>query len=349
MTITALSPKLWPRTRIGARKSLWAIRPAFYICLVSAAVTASYAYWLRTSSIFACQATLYNSDRYIAYCNAASYADYEHGAFWFSLEPSALTFSRNADVLFLGNSHSQFAFSTTATGDWFSAASARYYLLGFANYEGGSFAEKLLRQIRPKARVYVINVDDFFKRWESPPATEVMHDPKARTRYETKQRWQRVHEVVCKTLPSLCSHQYAYYRSRGTGGYELYTGKKARPFTPVSYDLVTSEDVVTRSTAIAVDFLSHLPVQKKCVILTTIPTVETKIANAKAIAAALGEDLVVPEVQGLLTFDGSHLDRGSAERWSQAFFQTAGSKIRSCLQDQEAVPSFGSSPQSIAH
>jgi hypothetical protein len=58
--------------------------------------------------------------------------DYEHGAFEFNLEPTAQNFAKNVDVLFLGNSRLQVAFSTVATTNWFSAASARYYLLGFS-------------------------------------------------------------------------------------------------------------------------------------------------------------------------------------------------------------------------
>jgi hypothetical protein len=59
--------------------------------------------------------------------------------------------------------------------------------------------------------------------------------------------------------------------------------------------------------------------------------VETQTKAASAIAAALGLELIAPELEGLQTFDGSHLDPPSAERWSRAFFQAAGPKIRQCL------------------
>ena len=98
---------------------------------------------------FPAPANGYSADRYIAYCAGANYGDYEHGAFWFDLEPPALDFASKADVLFLGNSRMQNAFSTTATADWFSAASARYYLMGFSYDENVSFAEALLRQNAP--------------------------------------------------------------------------------------------------------------------------------------------------------------------------------------------------------
>ena len=346
MTITALNPQVWSKSWIRGWKFAFAIRPAVYICLMLAVVIASYAHWIGTRTIFACEAKLYSSDRYVAYCNASGYGDYEHGAFWFDLEPSAQNFARNADVLFLGSSRTQFAFSTTTTADWFSSASARYYLFGFLDYEGLTFAEQVLRQVKPKARVYVIDVEggDFFRQWESPMAQAVLHDPAERMVYERKRLWQRVHESICKAVPIFCGHQYAFFRSRATGAYDLEIGHYRPTNAPVSYDPVVTEDVVKRNTAVATEFLSHLRVQKECVILTTIPMVETKIGNAKAIASALGEDLVMPEIQGLLTFDGTHMEKKSAERWSSAFFQAAGPKIRSCLEGQQALPPKGDSP-----
>jgi len=309
-------------------------RPAIYIGVILAAVLATYAYKFRAETIFACTASLYSSDRYLAYCNVASYADYEHGAFQFGLEPSAVDFTKKAEVLFLGNSRLQVAFSTAATSDWFSAASARYYLLGFGYFENVVFVEGILCRIQPHAKVYVINVDDFFAQWETPPAKTVLHDPEAQNRYETKRLWQRIHEPVCKRFPALCGNSLVVFRSRETGAYTRRAIKQQ--ITPVSYDQLVDPDVVKSHTASAIDFLSHLPVDRKCVIFTMVPTVGTKTGNVNAIAAALGDDLITPDIPaGLQTFDGSHLDQASAERWSQAFFETAGTRIRSCLTEQQ--------------
>ena len=87
-------------------------------------------YQLRTDNIFACPASGYTSDRYLSNCGT-SYGDYEHGAFWFDLEPAAEMSAASADVLFLGDSRMLLAFSTAATTKWFSSASASFYLLGF--------------------------------------------------------------------------------------------------------------------------------------------------------------------------------------------------------------------------
>lgn len=312
-------------------KRLFASRMTVYICIILAAVLAASLFKLRTQTIFACQATLYSSDRYIAYCDAKGYGDYEHGAFALGLEPEALQSARNAEVLFLGNSHLQIAFSTVAAADWFSAASVRYYLMGFTYYENMVFAKALLQKIRPTARVYVINVDDFFRQWETPPAKEVLDSPDARARYEEKRLWQRVHERICGPAPMLCGNDLVYYRSRGTGAYTKRSGSS--DIVPVSYDPAIDEDVVRSDTTDAVRFLAQLPVKRDCVILTLTPTAGTKIRDVEAVAKALDMDLVSPDLPGLKTFDGSHLDGPSAQRWSQAFFQAAGPRILSCLKE----------------
>jgi hypothetical protein len=312
---------------------LFVARPAIYGCVILAAACIALGYQIQTQTIFSCSANGYSADRYLAYCQGTSYGDYEHGAFQFDLEPAARDFARNADVLFLGNSRLQFALSTAATVDWFSAASTRYYLMGFLYEENAVFAEELLRTIRPRARVLVINVDDFFSRSESAPVKTIFHDPEARHKYEGKRFWQRIHEPICKAFAALCRNKLAVFRSRETGGYYA-TGAAQLKAAPVSYDQIISQNVVDSNIATAINFLSQFA-QDKCVILTMAPFVDSKIGNANAIAMGAGAKLVIPGfLDGLQTYDGSHLDRPSAERWSKAFFLAAGSKIRSCLEEQ---------------
>ena len=138
------------------------IRPILYSAIVIASLPATYIYKLRTEGIFACTAAGYPVDGYLGYCGASAYGDYDHGALWFNLEPEATRAAANADVLFLGNSRMQFGLSTAATDNWFAAEGAQHYLLGFSHLENETFTRPLLAKLRPRARVYVINVDRFF-------------------------------------------------------------------------------------------------------------------------------------------------------------------------------------------
>ena len=333
MERTALDLPLAPQALAKPRERLFASHLTLYICVVLVAALASYAVWARTRSIFSCSANGYSADRYIAYCAGANYGDYEHGAFWFDLE-HALDFASKADVLFLGTSRMEKAFSTDATADWFSAASARYYLMGFSYGEHVSFAEALLGKMHPQASVYVIDVQDFFDPILTPPAQTVLYDPKAPTRYEGKQFWQGVQQRVCTTFPILCGSKGVTFRSRETGVYDMEGAP--RDIVPVSFDNVVSRDVVDRDTATAIDFLKRFT-HGKCVILTMVPRDGTKVGDANAIAAALGMKLVTPDVpEELQMMDGHHLDGPSAERWSQAFFKAAGPEIQSCIEKHSA-------------
>jgi hypothetical protein len=308
-------------------------RPAIYIAMVVVVALGTYARQLIKDSIYACPASGYASDRYLAYCQADHYGDYEHGAFWFALEPNVYESIAGAQVLFMGNSRLQWGFSNTTTADWFASSSARYYLLGFSYYETYPFEEALLRKVEPKAQVYVINLDGFFQPAESVPARFVMHDGEALSRYEGKRRWQAAHETVCRRVAALCGNEYAVYRSRQTGTWYPLGGRFNNE--PVSDDPNVDAGYVQQQVAAARGFLGRLPVSRECVILTMVPTFKTKRAAAEAIASELGLSLVAPTLDGLLTFDGSHLERASAERWSNAFLHAAGPQIRKCL-DQSA-------------
>ena len=321
-------------------------QPTIYIMILLSAFIASSVYHFRVDDIFACPASGYTSDRYLAHCDAANYGDYEHGAYWFGLEPAAEKSAARADVLFLGDSRVQFAFSTPATAQWFSSASIRYHLLGFVAFENSIFARALLQRLKPTAKVYIIPVADFFQQSEAPEAKVIMQDDAARSRYAVKRRWQFVHESFCMRLATICGHAFAVFRSRQTGMW--YTSPLSMYKShgrPVSYDEQIDERKIDEAIAVGRIFLSELPVKPECVILTVVPTVGTKLGAANAIASGLGKMLVVPQnLDGLQTFDGTHLDHASAERWSEAFFKTAGPQIQKCLEVTHLSGNAAASP-----
>jgi hypothetical protein len=309
-------------------------RQSAYIVIVVSVMIVSCMIGLRRDSLFSCQASGYGRDRYLAYCQATHYGDYDHGALWFGLEPGARGAAANADVIFLGNSRMQFAFSTEAVSDWFSALSIPYYLMGFSHNGNYKFEWPLLQAISPQAKAYVVNLDLFFEQTESPPAKSVMQDAAAKGRYEQKRRWQALHRLLCTHLPALCGDEIAFFRSRATGAW-VVTGGGLKG-GPVAYEPVIDPTILSSYSDSGNTFLSHLSVDRGCVILTMVPTAKTGIRTAQAIATALGTTLIAPELDDLHTFDGSHLDRKSAQRWSAAFIEAAGPRIQQCLDSHDS-------------
>ena len=333
---------------VDTSKAIFAIRPTLFVVVVLSVVfvTTTYKFW--SHSILSCNPTGYDSDHYLSYCQAEGYGDYEHGAFWFNLEPPAQDQARKANVLFVGDSRLQFAFSTKATSDWFASASSSYYLMGFVAWENYLFAGELIRKLSPQAKVYIINLDTFFERSESQPAKIVLHDESARDRHEAKRRWQVLHQSICKTFSIICGHNYDFFRSRLTGAYTArgLDRLKYKP-APASYDQAIDQTVVKGYTETGRGFLPQLPVRPECIIFTIVPTVGTHVRTANDIAVNLGINFVAPELDGLETFDGSagggHLALPSAERWSKAFLAAAGPQILRCVEDQP-TPSASTSP-----
>jgi hypothetical protein len=315
----------------GVGSFVLAARSGLYTLLVLAVALGAGAYSLRKYGIFGCQASGYSSDGYLGYCGATSYGDYDHGAIWFGLEPTARTAAANAQVLFIGNSRTQFAFSSKATADWFSSLSESYYLLGFSHFENYTFEAPLLRSLHARAKVYVVNIDSFFDGSETGPGKTVMRDQSAKTRYEEKRQWQRIHKGICTNFKAACGSDIAIFRSRPTGAWRVTDWR----FTsgPVSYDDDIDQSKLVAYTALGSQFLPSLSADHGCTILTIVPTVNTGIGTAKAIAGALGFNLVAPRLVGLVTFDQVHLDPESAQRWSAAFFEEAGPHIQKCLSE----------------
>jgi hypothetical protein len=304
-------------------------RTGLYLCLILLGAFAAGYYRLRTDTLFGCQAGGYSAENFLAYCQVDGYGDYDHGAFWFKLEPDAARAVAQAQVLFVGNSRLGYGFSTSATEEFFEKSPTPYYLLGFAYDAQALFERALLQRLGAHPRVYVINLDSFFEEHASVPAKMVMSDPNALSHYRGKQIWQWLHRTICASATVLCGSSYGYFRSRRTGVWQPSGQILDREATSLEDKVDTR--ILARETETGRKFLASLGVDPRCVIFTVVPTVDTPQPTSAAIAAALHVDFIAPPSDDLLTFDGSHLDKSSAEHWSSEFFEAAGPKIRQCL------------------
>src|SRR5262249_30118180 len=109
-----------------------------------------------------CQSTGYANDHFLAYCDSQRYADYEHGALFYGLERSAIDSIRRAEVLFIGNSKLQAAFSTKAVRDYFNSINVRFFVIEFGYGEESMFSLPVLKKWGASPKVLVINPDQLF-------------------------------------------------------------------------------------------------------------------------------------------------------------------------------------------
>lgn len=321
MSLTALPRALLPR-------ALTTARPGVFLAILLLVTLATFAIKLRSHSVFACPAG-YGTHAYLSDCNALNYGDYDHGSFWFGLEPAADLAARQAEVIFVGNSRIQFALGTPVAAQWFDARKIPFFSLGFSHYESVTFFTPVLQRVQPRPKAYVINADRFFAEWLSPVARRVVQERDARARYVEKRFWQRAHKTLCTSLGALCGHQFAVYRDVGTGQW-FTSGIQPDERVPVADAAPTDVEQWPHFTELATAFVDRLSVDRRCIVLTIVPSPKTKRAEAQAMAQALGVPFIAPEVSGLTTFDGSHLDKRSAALWSAAFLAAAGPVLERC-------------------
>jgi hypothetical protein len=307
--------------------------PTIYILVVVISLLATFAYKLRFNGIFACPSAGYSQDSFLADCTALSYGDFDHGAFWYALDAPSHAAAAEADVLFLGSSRLQFAMSGKPMTEWSKSASVRPFLLGFGGTENVQYFGPLLERLRPGAKAYVINVDRFFDDRLTIMTADILRDPEAAERYRNKHRWQSPHQQICSMAPWVCGNAVAIFRTRQTGAWTRL-GKGNFVASGTSDGVPQDQQRWPEFIRQARGFVAKLPVPRECIVLTMVPTFQSRTAEARAIAAALELPLVLPTVDGLRTFDGSHLDAPSADRWAKAFLDMAGGTLTRCARSR---------------
>ena len=284
-----------------------------------------------------CRSTGYDADHFLAYCDSPKYASYEHGAFLYGVEASAVINIRHADVLFLGNSKMQAAFSTKMATDYFNSMNVRYFLMGFGYAEESKYTFAILKRWNIAPKVLVINADPFFSEWLSPPAREALEGrAEYLWRLILKAAFQRVHRTICFVASGVCPESVpAIFRSSKDGAWNwigLYKADKAVPVDR-SAQLITTETQFREAKDIGEKFLNHLRMDRRCVVLTGAPNSQLDSpAIAATVAASLNTESILPPSDGLATLDGAHLNPASAERWSGQFLEALTPLLRRCLQ-----------------
>jgi hypothetical protein len=325
----------------GRATGMRATSPKAYIFLIIVAAIVAYFFQLRTNGIFACQSSGYSGDSFLGECSARQYGNYEHGAFWFGLEPAALEAAARAKVLFLGDSRLQIAMSTPETSNWFGRTATSFYLLGFGGGENMNFTVPLLDKLKPQATTFIINADNFFDTWYTIPYRGLLNNPDSEDRYKYKRRWQEPHRYFCDRFPSACGNNFATFRSVSNGMYQMVGDYDAdgHPIkgNTVSYDRNIHRLLLEKSIPLAEQFLDRTGARRECVILTIIPYAGTRIETARAFAAAVGMTFVAPDLDGLQMFDPTHLDPRSARAWAQKFYEAAGPTLERCIAAKPVV------------
>lgn len=314
--------------RAAASRHLWALAvlfPAFWLLASGAS------YFL---AITKCDGNQSADDAYMAYCLDREYGDFEHEAFYFGLNNTGRALAET-QVLFLGNSKLQYAFSRRNVAPFFEERNARFFVMGFGHGEQSRFPELVLQRHPARPAIAVINVDPFFTDGITEPAAfPVQHPIAGYVDAVFKSVMQMPRAWICRDWPSplLCDGQPAMMRSEITGQWNVAEFRPdpdlpypTQPVVPVGDEAL--RQWLVRAKIIAPKFLKTL--KARCVVFTAVPS-DAGTVYAQLLAAQLGVRFINPEVGGLTTIDRIHLDGRSAIAWSDAFLRELDSVGREC-------------------
>ncbi len=257
-----------------------------------------------------------SNDYYLAYSNGAVddyvlYHDMDH----------VMNYVKKADVLFLGNSRVKHAFLRDTLAPFFRAKSLKYYVMGFGYVESVGFPKAIMEKYSLHPKWVVVNADPhFFASDSSLFASKVMKSTSFdgwKFRFETETSYQvrrRLHHWIPELLPVKRAADWIEFRSISDGTLFLssYDGEERAVVTEGLGNQEFSKSLET-----ARQFKKLLDENGTTMVMTVIPP--SPSVTGRAIAKALGVTFLEPNVEGLETIDGSHLNHFSANRFSEAF------------------------------
>jgi hypothetical protein len=282
---------------------------------------------------FACRPSLGNEE-IVAYCHSERYGYYEHAAYALELEPTLVENFRKAEILTFGNSRMQFFLARPVAQIELSRLDADFHSAAFSYNEAAPFASELVTRLKPRPRAMIINVDPFFWDRMSPAAHEALDDsPMNKAAFLLKREITRLQRRICGSAPSrswLCSGEAPVVLRKPDGSWVVDYIEKPdhKPFVENEERF---QDLAASSQTRAEQFLNLFDTDRGCVIFTSVPSPASTRNLARDLARRLGIRFVAPRVEGLMTFDGSHLDEKSANRWAKAFFSEAGPVLERCV------------------
>lgn len=288
-------------------------------------------------------------DEYLAYCTSDRYGDFEHGAYFLGLEPDAVRNLLAAKVVFLGNSRVQFGFSTDATRDFFARRGIPYHILGFGYADGHEFARALISRLEAKPGFVFIITDPFFRDFLSEPARALLGGRIPESweeelilagtylRYRIKLAFNALQPEFCAWVPSICEARWkSIFRARSDGGWNTTNyADHSFPGYPVTEKKIVPLEHIPPPGDVenALQFFAAIGVSRDCIVLTVAPnTAIDAEPYARAMGAAVGVKVLLPQLAGMTTVDASHLSRNSAERWSAEILRLAEPALSGCLE-----------------
>jgi hypothetical protein len=289
-----------------------------------------------------CWAGGYSKNAWLAYCNSENYGVYDVEAIWHRVESEVGPAIASARVLTLSDSDLQDALSLGGASEWFAARNYSLYMLGLPTEESG-FAMRLIDRFHPHPDVIIVDASPYFTGRPGMFESHLLADPeRSRNEVLALKTFQSDHRKLCARIPWACGHTFAYFRARSDGHWifpedrsAIWFGRRSVPNDQARYPVNVLPDegrpLYPTYLAQARALVAKLGIPPRCIVITHVPSREDMRALPHFIGDALGLSVIDPKVEGLTTFDNTHLGPDSAMRWTQAFLSDLEPVLQRCV------------------
>jgi hypothetical protein len=252
-------------------------------------------------------------------------SDFEHHIYYHDLD-GVMDSVRSADVLVLGNSRTMYAFTRSFVEQFWSRYHLRCYVLGFGQGEQDVFPAALMDKFRLRPRWVIVNGDIFFTGRASASADHAMRYgrfPALVVRREGT-LGHALRRQIHRWLPHVAATEYPTepdwitYRSRTDGTWFIAAHKGVAKILPRAEE-DAGEAGVTATLQEAESFARCVRGHGAKLLLTFVPSPVDDRAVVREVAARLGVPLIMPEMDEVMTVDGSHMTPASSERFISLF------------------------------
>jgi hypothetical protein len=234
---------------------------------------------------------------------------------------------RNADVLFLGNSHVLFALRENFIRRIEEKTGLKFFNMSLDGGDGSPFAMEIIKRCRLHPALVVVNEDYFFLpelREYSKETTHLGYLESLMRIYQHRISW-NLRLALWRWLPRFrplrvyLPMPLFYWRSLQDGALVVDDFPKSRIPIPIQREksgIKIGEEYFEN----AEKFKKELESRGTRIILTSIPT-NTETGPVFEVSRRLKIPAVMPQAPGLETFDTSHLTEESADRYSEIFLK----------------------------
>lgn len=231
---------------------------------------------------------------------------------------------RAADTIFLGNSRVLCALPDSTARDFFAPRGRQFYQLCFPG-EHDTFARGILDRAAAEPEILIVNADDFFTGTISRFGYRAAHNDQWQTQkllWESglSHRLRKNFHRRFPHLPTLYANEQTFlvFRSAETGSWHVRA--RLGKTTPINSVAPKNRQIPESHRRAAREFGDYVAAQGIRLLLMYVPSAVDNLWRAEEMAKTLNAPLISPQLDGLTTSDGSHLDEASAARFATAFF-----------------------------